>query len=235
MMMSESVKELATALVKVQGELTPVKKDKENPFFKSSYVGLEGVMPEALAVLSKHGLALTQTPGIAEDGLGTTLTTTLLHVSGEWLTDTQLLLLEKPTAQGQGSAITYARRYGLMSMLGIVAEEDDDGTKASKKPATRRKPTPASAASNGEAPDPQEGLGRNTGQATPQQITIAIRLLKEWKGEDERAQCEEVQKINPQAVNEAGTALVFGTLTQDEAGKLIVGLQDARRAEPATA
>ena len=138
MRMSDSIKELATAFVAAQKEIAPVSADKENPFFKSSYVGLESVMPEALRILNAKGLALMQTVGTGEDGLITTLSTTILHTSGEWLTDTQPLLLTKADSQGQGSAITYARRYGLMSALGIVAEEDDDGNKASKRPTTRR-------------------------------------------------------------------------------------------------
>ena len=241
MRMSDSIKELAIALVAVQAEMTPLKKDKNN-YFNQSYVGLDTVMPEALAILSKNGIAITQTVGTAGDGLGTTLTTTLLHVSGQWLTDTQPLLLVKQDAQGQGSAITYARRYGVMSALGIVAEEDDDGNKASKRPATRRKatarPTPpkttaappmVDSTGANEAPDPQQGLGRNTGQATEQQIDSIERLVDDWKGGDERAACLAVHNIMPAAVNKAGTALVLKTLTQDEAGKLIVGIQDARR------
>ena len=141
MKMSDSIKELAVALIAVQAELPTITKDKlvTGDKFSYSYVGLETVMPEALAILNKHGLALTQTPGTAEDG-GTTLTTMLLHKSGEWLTDTQPLLLSKLDAQGQGSAITYARRYGVMAMLGIVAEEDDDGRDARQRPAASKKP-----------------------------------------------------------------------------------------------
>ena len=229
MRMSDSIAKLAAALVAVQKEMTPLKKDKSN-YFNQSYVGLDAVMPEALDILGKHDIALAQTVGTGEDG-STNLTTTLLHVSGEWLTDTQPLLLAKNDAQGQGSAITYARRYGLMSMLGIVAEEDDDGVKASKKPTRRKAAAPKTDAAPATATreDPQEGLGRNTGQATEQQIAIIERLVDDWKGGDERAACLAVHNIMPTAVNEAGTALALKTLTQDEAGKLIVGIQDARR------
>ena len=233
MRMSDSIAKLAAALVAVQKEIPTILKDKtvRTDKFSYAYVGLDTVMPEALAILGKHDIALAQTVGTGEDS-STNLTTTLLHVSGEWLTDTQPLLLAKNDAQGQGSAITYARRYGLMSMLGIVAEEDDDGVKASKKPVTRRKaaaPKTDAAPATATREDPQEGLGRNTGQATDQQIDIIERLVDDWKGGDERAACLAVHNIMPTAVNEAGTALVLKTLTQDEAGKLIVGIQDARR------
>lgn len=158
MKMSDSIKELAAALVKAQGELPTILKDKmaQGERFSYAYVGLESVMPEALAILGKHGLAVTQTPGTSDDG-GSNLTTTLLHTSGEWLTDTQPLLLVKSDPQGQGSAITYARRYGLMSMIGLVAEEDDDGKAASPKRAARKPAAKAQAAkpANGKATTPK--------------------------------------------------------------------------------
>lgn len=128
---SESIATLAKALVGAQKELVPVKRDKENPYFHSRYVGLDTVMPMALELLNRHGLALVQTVGNGTEH-GTTLTTMLVHESGEYIADTQPLLLVKADPQGQGSAITYARRYGLMSMLGIVAEDDDDGNAASR-------------------------------------------------------------------------------------------------------
>ena len=141
--MSESIKALVPALIAMQGDIVPLKRDKTNPFFKSSYVGLESVLPAALSVANKHDIAIIQTVGTAPDG-ATTLSTTLLHTSGEWLSDTQPLLLTKADPQGQGSAITYARRYGVMAALGIVGEEDDDGNAASppvKRPsAPRQKP-----------------------------------------------------------------------------------------------
>ncbi len=85
-------------------------------------------MPAALTLLNKHGLAVTQLVDNAVDA--GSLTTMLMHESGEWISATQPLLLAKADPQGQGSAITYARRYGLMSMLGIVAEDDDDANAA---------------------------------------------------------------------------------------------------------
>lgn len=131
MIKSDEIKQLATALLEVQKNLPALKKTADNPFYKSKYSPLDEILPKALAVLSTNGIALVQTVGTAETG-DTTLTTTLLHTSGEWLSDTQPLLLAKADPQGQGSAITYARRYALMSMLGLVAEgEDDDANIAS--------------------------------------------------------------------------------------------------------
>ena len=227
--MSDSITKLATALVAVQKEIPTPLKDKVAMAgtFSYAYVGLESVMPEALTILGKYDIALAQTVGTGEDG-STNLTTTLLHVSGEWLTDTQPLLLTKDDSQGQGSAITYARRYGLMSALGIVAEEDDDGNEASK--ASRRKSAARAAPAKPQrtAPDP-----RTNGKANANQISIIMRLLEKEHGADEQAQVETIKKINPRAVNDTGTALIFGTLTQDEAGNLIIGLQNKQQEAPA--
>lgn len=141
MQKSDSIKEIATALIEVQKEMVPVAKTKENPFFHSKYASLDAVMPKALAILNKHNLSLLQTIGL--NGDVTTLTTMLMHSSGEWISDEQPLLLVKNDPQGQGSAVTYARRYALMSAIGMVADEDDDASKAAKasaKPTAPSKP-----------------------------------------------------------------------------------------------
>lgn len=128
-MQSESIAALAKALIEVQAALPKVTKDKVNPFFHNKYVGLDTVMPLALEVLNEHGFALVQPLG--NGSAAGSLDTILIHESGEWISGSQPLLLAKDDPQGQGSAITYARRYGLMAMLGLVAEDDDDGNAAS--------------------------------------------------------------------------------------------------------
>jgi len=142
-MQSESIVALAKALVAVQGEMPKLVKSANNPFFKSKYVDLATVMESILPVLSKNGLAITQF--VSNIDGASALTTTLVHTSGEYMSATMPLLLPKNDPQGQGSAITYARRYGAMAALGIVADEDDDGNKASRpqitvypKPPTRQ-------------------------------------------------------------------------------------------------
>ena len=129
-MQSESVTKLATALVAVQSEMPTLVKSANNPFFKSKYVDLATVMESILPILTKNGLAITQFVSNL-DGQSA-LTTTLVHTSGEYMSATMPLLLPKNDPQGQGSAITYARRYGAMAALGIVADEDDDGNKAAR-------------------------------------------------------------------------------------------------------
>ena len=126
---SESIKELATALSKFQGKMLTAHKGSDNPFFKSKYADLAEVVKTATPGLAECGLSVSQLVGANEQG--TTLTTILMHSSGDFISSEMPLLISKQDAQGQGSALTYARRYSYMSIIGMVADEDDDGHKAS--------------------------------------------------------------------------------------------------------
>ena len=128
---SLEINDLAAALSKAQGKFTAVAKSSDNPFFKSKYAALPEVVLAAAPILSEQGLALTQWIGHNEAGQDI-LTTYLLHSTGQYLCDVMILRLTKQDAQGLGSAVTYARRYSYMAVLGLVAdEEDDDGIAAS--------------------------------------------------------------------------------------------------------
>jgi len=134
---SETIGELAKALVGAQGEFSAVPKGSVNPFFKSKYAALPDVVQHAGPVLAKHGLAISQfiTTGRDVDGAqaGDSLVTYLLHTSGEFICHEMRLHLVKNDPQAQGSAVTYARRYSYMSALGLVADDDDDGNAGSRK------------------------------------------------------------------------------------------------------
>jgi hypothetical protein len=127
---SATIKELASALEKAQAEMSNPTFDSTNPHFKSKFASLAAVREAVLPVLNKHGLSVTQFPK-AEDGKAGCVNR-LMHRSGEWLEDECLLPLDKNNAQGAGSCITYARRYSLQGIGGVVADEDDDGHAASK-------------------------------------------------------------------------------------------------------
>jgi hypothetical protein len=131
---------LAAALAKAQGEIEGASKDKTNPHFKSSYADLASVWDACREPLSKNGLAVMQ-PCFA-DGPRVTVTTILAHASGEFIEVDLVMTAGQNTAQGIGSAITYARRYALSSMVG-VAPEDDDGNAASQSNGNGRKPEQA--------------------------------------------------------------------------------------------
>lgn len=121
---------LAPALVALQADLVPVTKSASNPFFKSKYAPLNEVMANVQPLLAKHKLAISQF--LTNLNGESAMRTILLHDSGQYIEDVQPLLLVKQDPQSQGSATTYARRYGVMSVLGVVADEDDDGNKATQ-------------------------------------------------------------------------------------------------------
>jgi len=128
---SESIKELATALSKLQGQLTFAVKDSANPFFKSKYADLESVWDSCRDALAKNGLAVIQMPGNYFEGR-MWLITRLVHSSGEWIEQEMSIPVAKQDAHGCLAAVTYMRRGALAAFLGIV-QADDDGNVASGK------------------------------------------------------------------------------------------------------
>jgi hypothetical protein len=122
---------LARALAKAQAVMEGASKDKTNPAFKSRYADLASVWDACRGPLTSNGLAVVQLVTSA-DKTSVTVETRLLHEGGESLSSTLTLPVEKATAQGVGSAITYARRYGLSAMVGVAPDDDDDGNGASK-------------------------------------------------------------------------------------------------------
>jgi hypothetical protein len=131
---SESIKNLALALSKAQEEMPPVLMDSVNPFYKSKYASLGAVIQGSRAVLAKNGLSISQFPTSQDGAIG--VTTILMHVSGEWLTDSMLIETAdnaKNPAQEAGITISYLRRYSWAAILGLYTEEDTDGEGVSEK------------------------------------------------------------------------------------------------------
>ena len=137
---SESIKEIAAALAAFQSEVKDPARDGENPHFRSKYVQIDGLLAAVRPILSKHGLSVVQSTG--GDGQDISVTTEIMHTSGEWIrTDALILKAVKADPQGAGSAVTYGRRYSLSAALGVAWDDDDDGNAASApKPAPKAKP-----------------------------------------------------------------------------------------------
>lgn len=122
---SENITELAKTMISVQQSLTPALKDGKNTYTQSSYATLGSVMEVCRTALLSHGIWMTQYPVAVEAGyLG--LVTKIVHAaSGQWQSSLIEMPLPKNDPQGYGSAITYARRYGLLALIGITTEDDD--------------------------------------------------------------------------------------------------------------
>ena len=124
MEMSESVSDLAAALAKAQAAMKGALKESTNPHFKSKYADLANVWDAAHGPLNANGISVVQ--GASAENAAVSLTTMLLHVSGQWVRSTLTMVARDAGPQSIGSCITYGRRYGLAAMVGI-APEDDDG------------------------------------------------------------------------------------------------------------
>jgi hypothetical protein len=151
---SPDIAQIAPALVKALGELSDVPKGREAKIptktgasYGYKYADLADTLSMVRPVLARHGLAVTQTAS-NPDGDTVAITTTLLHSSGEWMSFHPLLLPNGRTAQETGSAITYGRRYSLLAVLGLAAEDDDGASAAPRQsratqPKTAERPAPA--------------------------------------------------------------------------------------------
>ncbi len=117
------------SLVALRGELSNPEKKSINPHFKSKYAKLEDIIHHVRGPMSEHGMTFVQ--NIVNEEASIMAQTILIHASGETMSlDGPAVRIDKFTAQGTGSAATYAKRYGLCSALGIESDEDDDGNAA---------------------------------------------------------------------------------------------------------
>lgn len=132
--MTDKGNNIYSALLAFQKEIKPIIKDGENPHFGSRYATLDAILEAIKPLLSKHGLLLLQS--VEPDPDMAKVKTVIAHVEdGRTVESTVALRPVKPDPQGMGSAITYCRRYGVATILGLANEEDDDANTASQLPA----------------------------------------------------------------------------------------------------
>ena len=148
---SDTISELSAALAKAQGSFTNPPRTREVEVslkaggkYKFKYATLDGIMDMLRKPLADNGLSLVHS--LATDNEGTVCETRIIHASGQWMsTWVPVLVAADANAQGWGSAMTYARRYGVCTLLAIAADEDDDanaGCGNEAKPAARAGRTP---------------------------------------------------------------------------------------------
>lgn len=122
---SVEIAEIAKALSVAQSKMKVIKKETENPFFKSKYADLASIMEKTQPLLAEQGLSVTQGASYAQE-TGWVLITRLSHVSGQFYETMYPLLAKDHSAQAMGSALSYARRYSYSALTGAVAGNDDD-------------------------------------------------------------------------------------------------------------
>jgi hypothetical protein len=174
---SDNIKELANAMLKVQAEITPTIKDASNPFAKSRYATLNSVINASRDALLKHGVWVVQYPVPVEPG-HLELITRLIHASsGQWQSSLMVMPLAKPDPQGYGSALTYARRYSLASMVGLITEDDDAETacgRTSKGNNNQTQKYPQSKPNDPLADKP--GNGQSNGSLSSEDVDLLTNL-----------------------------------------------------------
>lgn len=159
-----ALNELAAALAKAQAAIRGAEKDRTNPHFKQQYATLDSVWQACRKALTEHGLSVVQ--GVSGDGEIVTVTTRLMHASGQWMQSALALKPVKNDPQAAGSAITYARRYALAGMVGVAPTDDDDGNAGSGRndaPAQAKASAPAAspaAANPASEPPTKEAMAR---------------------------------------------------------------------------
>lgn len=135
-------KALWTAVLAVQKKVSVLAKDEQNPFYKSQYLSLPGIIKALQPVLSANDLVVSQhplSPGKVE--------TIVIHApTGDQIKSIIELPVKELTPQSAGSSISYARRYALMAIFNIAAEDDDgnvaSGTAEAPRNATSAQPAP---------------------------------------------------------------------------------------------
>jgi hypothetical protein len=169
------MKNLLAAFFKAQQEFPAPVKDAVNPAYKSRYATLGAVQDAAFPTLWKYGLLALQSARteVTDHGLLVYVATTLYHVeSGESMTQEMGVPPVKVDPQGVGSALSYLKRYSLMTALGLVADDDDDGNAASSQSAPNRTGGPQNRTNvpQGANPQPAAAKPNSAPPAQPQGV-----------------------------------------------------------------
>ncbi|GAA5500384.1 hypothetical protein Dxin01_00105 [Deinococcus xinjiangensis] len=234
------------ALVKAQQEFDSAIKDSTNPAFKSKYAALDACVEAVQGALNNNGLFLMQRPGDGGDK-SISVTTVFLHESGVEIDGgTVSLPAAKQDPQGYGSALTYARRYGLLAACGIAPENDDDGNSAVQALAQQTKKNAAAYAGVPDAPKVSAGgeasasktSGKTLTAPTPDLSAMSVEALREQmntlatKAKGTRAE-EGVSKLIKDSAAAGGVSKV-SELPKDKFIKVIQSAQElvATAAQP---
>jgi hypothetical protein len=183
---SESVAALAGALAKAQAELTNPEKslvatlpaERGQPARSFRYASLSGGLDIVRKTLGRHEIATIQSTAIDRDSATIKLTTTLAHASGEWIASDWPVcaLADLPSPHRMGAALTYARRYGLFTLVGIAGEDDLDAPDL---------PLQSSSPAQTPAPPPSAALNGKNGKSNLPKPVVTLDLETSGRQRDE--------------------------------------------------
>lgn len=235
MKQSDSIANLAAALVAAQADIRGVGKDSVNPHFKNKYASLDSIIDMVRPALAKHGLAVVQGATVPEtDANGVlrafTVETMLVHKSGEWMTNGAVMPMQKVDPQGAGAALTYGRRYGLSALLSISTDEDDDGNHASvpttqhhdKRPpveekvsAPRAERALVNANKNGDPADKLMPFGKSKGKRLGDLPDDVLHQTADWCNEKDAAKFADLIATIDQVLEDRGIKKVLASGDDD--------------------
>ncbi len=152
----ENITDFIKAFLKVQTHLQPALKDSLNPHFKSKYADLASCYDACRKILSDNGFVILQYPFVSNDQ-ATMLRSHLIHTSGQSITGELYVCDKSASPQVRGSALTYARRYSLVTMVGLATEDDDGNTASQIKPKTDNTHLRTKSTSIANSPSPKQG------------------------------------------------------------------------------
>jgi hypothetical protein len=231
---SDSIANLAAALVAAQADIRGVGKDSVNPHFKNKYASLDSIIDMVRPALAKHGLAVVQGATVPESDAngvlrGFTVETMLVHKSGEWLSNGAVMPMQKSDPQGAGAALTYGRRYGVSALLNISNDEDDDGNHASvpstqhhdsRPPVTEKVSAPRAerAFVNANKSDPAEKLmpfGKSKGKKLGELSDEILQQTADWCNEKDASKFADLIASIDQVLEDRGIKTVLATGDDD--------------------
>lgn len=192
---SESIGELTKALAKAQGIMLGAVKDASNPHFKSKYATLENVIDAIRAPLTENGIAFMQAPTFSPETKCVNVTTTLYH-GEQWISSSITVPVQQASAQGVGSAITYACRYSLQAIVGLPPVDDDGEASIDRSDPPKQQNTKSE--TNKENPAVDMDKLKNSFAAMKEMI-VKSKTLEDLEKAMKRVQVSEQYKAGPPA------------------------------------
>lgn len=199
---SDKIGAISKALAAASPKITAAAKDAKNPHFKSDYATLESVWKAGKAALDEQGVFVLQSPGHLTGNGTRMMVTRLLHgESGEWIEGDCEIHIQKRDPQGDGSTITYGRRYALAAILNIPVT-DDDGHMAvnSPNPQPDAAPQPVETIDSDEAVKLEAAIEESGGDKAAILRHFKARLLKDLTPDQAKAVWKKINEAKPKQI-----------------------------------